>query len=426
MADDDLLRAMMRSRTKSGARGRSLAERQSSLATRANAAFQPTVGGGATQSSIAGRSMTIPQQQNINWGGIIDRGVGRYQEAKGEKELEQVENEQVDAEFDIAEEIYNSTLRDDPEGAKLIRMAQMGIPGADKALADHLTPKTQSLAVLVQAVTTGKLDPDMAAELAPQFGVSPEMARKGAAYARQQLQEAEEQDFRQKAALRMMGRGGAGGAGSGKLSFEEYQNLTPEEQDAYDRFSGRRGAKDDGMTPGQSQVAAKEIVASDKNIREGQINISKGESLRKFMEDPKTFGGTQKLAQVMANSNVPMLGGLVAGAGTAMRSEGVALLESYVNSEVLDRMAQLGGNDSNEELRQMRQVLPSALNNQKTAKALYEQVLAFQKRKLQEEKEFQKGLRSGEFFKPQTPTAAPAPATPPAGGQIEILEFLPE
>lgn len=414
--NDDLMRALMKKRATAGTRAANMAERQKELRARASARIQPTVGGGGFSTTVAGRQMQIPQEERINWGGIIEKGVSSYQAAKGEKDMEKAQEEAVDAEFDIANAIYESTLADDPEGARLIKMTQMGVPGADQALAKHLTPKTQSLAVIVQAMTTGKLDPAMAAELAPQFGLSPELVSKGAEYAAQKNQEAIDQKFQNQAALKEMGRGGSGGSGSDKVSFEEYKAMSPEDRAAYDSFRGKggRNAKQDNMTPGERNVRAKELLKLEELIREGEIQFSKGEDLREIINDPSTFGGKQKLSQALSEFQNPILGGI----GTSMRSKGVAMLEDYVLSEVLDRMAALGGSDSNEELRKMRASLPSAMNNQEAAKALYESVHKWQKHTLEKIKAKRAQLKSGEFFE----VGGEEPAAP--SGKIEILEIL--
>lgn len=407
---NDILTDLLRRRSRGQSRVKTLTEKRRGLQT--DSSFNPTVGGGNVQGM---QGMVSPTAAAVNWGGVLEKGAGAYKSSSLDKQLEKAEQEAEDTEFELANEIYQSTLKEDPEGAKLIRMAQMGVPGAEQALANHIAPKTQSMAVLMQAVTSGSLDPSMAREVAGQFGVSPDTAERAAKYAMESKQRLEEQKFQQKAALRAMTSGGSGGSRSGKLSFQEYQALDPQSKAEYDRFAGvgGRNVKQDGMTPGQANVAAKEVVKSEEKIRTGQVNVMKGEELRKYMEDPATFGGQQKTAQALSEFQNPIIGGI----GTAMRSKGVALLESYVNDKVLDMMSQLGGSDSNEELRKMRSVLPSAMNNQETAKALYEDVLRFQKRKLQEEREYQEKLRSGAFFGPQGEPAKPT-------GQIEILEIL--
>lgn len=408
----DLLSSLMRRRGKSKAKARGLMESLRGL--QPQQPFSPTVGGGQVQGM---QGMVSPVAEGINWGGILEKGVGSFQRAKMGGELKRAEEEAEDTEFELAEEIYQSTLKDDPEGGRLIRMVQLGIPGSDRALANHLTPKTQSLAVLMQAVTSGQLDPAMAREMASQFNVNPDTAERGAKYAMEAKQSLEKQKFEQRAALKAM-TGAGGGSRGGKLSFAEYQALDPEDKAEYDRFAGvgGRNAKQDGMTPGERNVRAKELLKIDEAIVSGEQQMAKGRELEAIMNDPATFGAGQKLAQMMSEFQNPIIGGI----GVAMRSKGVAMLEDYVLSEVLDRMAKLGGSDSNEELRKMRASLPSAMNNPEAAKELFKSVQRWQEDTLRKIKARREELKSGEFF---DVTGGESDAITPSN-KIEILEIL--
>lgn len=407
---NDMLTDLLRRRSRGQSRVKTLTEKRRGLQT--DSSFNPTVGGGNVQGM---QGMVSPTAAAVNWGGVLEKGAGAYKSSSLDKQLEKAEQEAEDTEFELANEIYQSTLKDDPEGAKLIRMAQMGVPGAEQALANHIAPKTQSMAVLMQAVTSGSLDPSMAREVAGQFGVSPDTAERAAKYAMESKQRLEEQKFQQKAALRAMTSGGSGGSRSGKLSFQEYQALDPQSKAEYDRFAGvgGRNAKQDGMTPGERNVRAKNLIELDNTIMEGEQQIVKGEELKSVMDDPDTFGPKQKLSQTMSEFQNPIIGNI----GISMRSKGVAMLEDFVLSEVLDRMAKLGGSDSNEELRKMRASLPSAMNNQEAAKALFDSVQLWQKKTQEKIKARRQKLQSGEFFDVTNDPAKPT-------GQIEILEIL--
>lgn len=327
----------------------------------------------------------------MNWGNIAQKGLGNYMAAKENKKASE-EEARID---ELGQQFMKDTLGGDPEAMKLFKMTQMGVPGADKALADHLTPKKQSLAVLMQAVTSGQLDPDMAAEVAPQFGISPEMARKSATYALETKEKAAEREFKQKAALKSIGRGSTG-ASSNKLSFQDYLNLPPEQQEAYERFSGRKGAKDNSMTPGERNERAKALQKMDKAVEQMEASSAKFDALRPKLEDPKAFGAKQTTAQVLAEMENPILSAI----GTSMRSETSMLLEDYLNDEVLDRMAQLGGNDSNEELNRMRASLPKVLNNQEAALALMDQLHQWQQDTKEAMRRRRQDMQSGEYFSP--------------------------
>lgn len=437
MANDDLLNSLMRRRSKVGAKKSRLDERKRGLQP---TDFTPTVGGGQVQGM---QGVVSPVAQSINWGGIAEKGMGSYTAAKTDKQLEQAEEEEQDIEFELANEIYQSTLKDDPDGARLIKMAQMGIPGADKALADHLMPKTQSMAVLMQAVTSGALDPSMAREVADQFGVSPDTAERAASYAMEAKQKLEEQKFQQKAALKQMSSGRGSGADSGKLSFQDFLGMTPEQQEQYRQFKSNRSPTEGGLTPGVKVIQAKELIKSEEAIRTLSEQQNKFENLRPMMDDPKLFGTGQGAAQVLSESGNPIISAI----GTKARSPGAVLLEDYLNQEVLRRMSLLGGNDSNEELNRMRASLPKVTNNQEAALTLMDQLHEWQAINKEAMERRQQDLQSGRFFSQDReqsdyyrevkkewaaqgkikalnkpiPTAESKPA-----GKIEILEILPE
>ena len=352
----------------------------------ANSAGPATSSGGMVQ-GMGG--VASPTPGVMNWGSIAQKGLGNYMAAKENKKADD-EEARLD---EIGQQFMKDTLKDDPEAQKLFQMTQMGVPGADKALADHLTPKKQSLAVLMQAVTTGQLDPDMAAEVAPQFGISPEMARKSATYALEVREKQSKQQFQQQAALKAIGRGSSG-AGSNKLSFQDYMKLPPDQQEAYERFSGRKGAKDNSMTPGERNERAKALQKMDTAVEDMESSSAKFDVLRPKLEDPKAFGAKQSTAQVLAEMENPILSSI----GTAMRSDTSLLLEDYLNDEVLSRMAQLGGNDSNEELNRMRASLPKVLNNQEAALSLMDQLHQWQQDTKAAMQRRRQDMQSGQYF----------------------------
>lgn len=211
--------------------------------------------------------------------------------------------------------------------------------------------------------------------------------------------------------------------------------MSPEQQEAYNKFKGRKGASTEaGMTPGERNERAKAMRKLDEDILKGEQQIAKFENLRESLNNPDVFGAKQKIAQTLTEFENPILGGI----GTSMRSKETMLLEDYLNSETLSRMAQLGGNDSNEELRRMRASLPTVMNNQEAALALMDQLDEWQRRTMDAIKNKRRSYQTGEYFStegeapdfmgqtPVQPTAAPqhgSNAEQPARPRIKILSI---
>lgn len=371
----------------------------------------------------------------INWGSIIQQGVGSYQSAKSEKQANSLDQE-ADA---LSQQFMAETFKNDPESYRLMQMAQADIPGAAEALSQRVAPKKEALGAFLQHLQSGVADEDMVKELAPRYGLTPELASRAAQVANQKKMEEEQRAHAMQLEEIQARRAGArsSGAASGNLSFQEYMSLTPEQQEAYNKFKGRKGSTTEGgLTPGERNVRAKSLQELDKELQTLGVQESKYQNLRPKLEDPDAFGPKQKLAQILAESD----NGLISGVGTAMRSEEAMLLEDYLNDEVLRRMSMLGGNDSNEELNRMRASLPKVLNDQKAALELMDQLEQWQmdtkeavrrrREAMQSGDYFNQDLESRDFYKevkdakaaaPAQPAAPAAPAAPK--GKIKILSI---
>jgi hypothetical protein len=138
-----------------------------------------------------------PDMVQANWGDILGKGISNYMGAKERKQA--IDSKQQVNE--INNEFMQTTLRDDPQATKLYGAVQAGVPGAGQALSAHLAPKKQAMAVAVQAITSGMLDPEMAYQMAPQYGLDPNVMRKAAEYAATKKQEAENSKFADKSAI---------------------------------------------------------------------------------------------------------------------------------------------------------------------------------------------------------------------------------
>lgn len=148
--------------------------------------FTQTVDGGRNQ----------PDQVVVNWGDILGKGVSNYMGAKERKTA----IEKTDEVKQLNNDFMQHTLSNDPMASKLYGAVQAGVPGADKALMDHMAPKKQTLADLTQFISAGG-SPAMAAEIAKSKGVDPEIAFRAAQYQSKTAEEKRASAFADKSTL---------------------------------------------------------------------------------------------------------------------------------------------------------------------------------------------------------------------------------
>lgn len=354
---------------------------------------QFTVGGGASQGSIGGSSFQIPEIKQVNYGDILGAGVSSFLGARADKLDRQAKTEMDD----INDEFMNSTLRDDPQAMKLYGLAQAGLPGADKALAQHLAPKKTSMAVIVQGITSGNLSPEMAAAMAAEQNLDPEMVRRAAEYAQKQVQAKADRklsdqkeliDYRtgKQAYLKSVPSAGTGRRAAGREITLANGNVAEvdEPTTAYE------------LSPGQKQNQAKNLNALDDVISKAEQQVAKFPEVWEAAGRPGGLGKGQQFSQFLSESSISPLNAL----GMATRSPEAALLHDYANSEVLARMAQLGGNDSNEELRRMQASVPNALQNPETMRVLLKRFDQWTRKNLEIAKQRRRAFQTGEYYSP--------------------------
>lgn len=177
-------------------RRKAAAQKQAQMATGNAEMWNNTIGQPHFTQTVRGGG-NAPDQVVVNYGDILGKGISNYMGAK-ERKTAIDKNDEVNQ---ISQEFMQHTLSTDPQAVKLYGLSQAGVPGADKALATHLEPKKQSMAVLVQGLTSGMMDPEMASQLAPQYGLDPEIVRKAAVYAAKTAEEKRAGAFADKSAL---------------------------------------------------------------------------------------------------------------------------------------------------------------------------------------------------------------------------------
>lgn len=362
----------------------------------ANSAGAPTVGGGM----VGGMRGAQATPEAINWGSIIQSGVGNYQAAKDTATASKMDKEADE----LSQAFMESTFKQDPESYRLMQMAQAGVPGAEQALAERVNPKKEAMGAFLQHIQSGMADPDMVGEIAQRYGVDPVLAKKAVETQQKRAAEKEAveraqglQDYEAKMQIQSRYRQTPTSAVRGDISFQEYMAMSPEEQEAYNKFKGRKGAgTEGGLTPGERNVRAKKVTETEEAAAKMASTRHKFEALNESLSNNQdAFNNTQRVAQWAAESELPILSSV----GTYMRSPEMSQLEQAVNDEVLTRMAQLGGNDSNEELRRMRASLPQALNNPEAAKVLLRDMEEFSRTLEQAMELRRRDLQTGDYFR---------------------------
>lgn len=332
-------------------------------------------GGGSVGGGMVGNQ---PAPVNVDWGSILSKAGGNFMSARREKQASEAGTEADD----LNRQFMMEAIGDDPENQRLLQMAQAGIPGADQALAERVAPKKEAMGAFLQHLQTGNADPEFAAAIAERYGISPDLARQAAVNYSAKLQETDAREFQQAASLKQMGQAGAaarGPASKGGVSFERYLSMTPEEREAFEKYNtgGGRASTTGGLTAGQLQLRDRALADFDKQIAGMESQVGRYEALRPMVD--KAFGPQQKLAEVLTGyADTPLVGPIAGVAGGALQNEASTMLKDYVNSEVLKRMAALGGSDSNEELRRMSASLPNVAMDKDVALNLLDALHRFE------------------------------------------------
>jgi hypothetical protein len=263
-------------------------KRQSRLSdSYANSMGRPqfaTVTGGAG-GSIGGSSFQMPQQVNINWGDILGKGASNFLSARADKKASDLSS-QAD---DIDRQFMESTLQNDPEAAKLYGLAQSGLPGADKALANHLSPKKEALAGYTQLVASGNASPELLEELATRYGIDPEVARRAGEYSIQRQQRKSEEGFGQKVLLNQMTNDSRERTAlnryvpnSGGYTVGELQNMSPEQRKQVTMASA-------GRESAETKERSKLKVAAEQGLPALTAGINRAKDLVKLASDPDLY-----------------------------------------------------------------------------------------------------------------------------------------
>ena len=304
--------------------------------------FTQTVDGGRNQ----------PDQVVINYGDILGKGVSNYMGAKERKRS-------VDKNAEVAQinsDFMQSTLQNDPAATKLYGAVQAGVPGADKALMEHMAPKKEKMAVLVQGLTSGMMDPQLAEQLATQYGLDPSVVKKAAEYAASRQEQKSTDSFAQKAALQtqdLEGKKELMGMKPTKSGYtqDELNAMPPEQRMAIATTGGRETA--------ESKERGKMRVAAEVDLPKTDYAMNNLNDVIKFADEATYYPGTlglaanavdrsgknamlrQAIAGLVLDATGGKLGGGVSNADVAFLKEAQTNLESGNRNTVVAQLNKL-------------------------------------------------------------------------------------
>ncbi len=214
--------------------------------------------GPSTRVSVAGRQAEIPSPATINYGDIAMRGLGMYNVAKTNRQID--ENEELNNV--LSSQFMQTSLQSDPQLQRLMELHMAGVPGMEKAIGQYMAPKKESMGAFLQYIQSGAASPEGAAAIAEKFGIDPTVGQQMADTATQLMQQKEERKWNEKVALKQMGisaadrraamnSGAAGGyrkefvkaAAKVGLSPEEFADLPQEERIRLATQGGRETAE---------------------------------------------------------------------------------------------------------------------------------------------------------------------------------------
>ena len=413
---------------------------------------------GRNRATVGGVEVDVSAPQEVNWAAPLAKlGVAYVGKRAADKEAA-AETEAQSAMTDA----MRGGMGGDPEAARLMKLAQLGVPGAEQALAAKMQPeKKQPIAGLLQALPN--LTPESADALAAQYGMSPDQLRSMITGAQQQQSQQSEEEFRRQAALRQLGiqpramnevewaksQGmsledylklkGSQSGGEFNIAAEMSRALEAGDMTRYNQlkdiaFASRGKEQSSGevaypLTPGQKGVQAKLMVELDKQMEGSDQFITDLSTAHDIVANPKNFSLTQKAAWAAANSSKEgFMGDAERVSGASLLNPDLTVLNSIFMSKTLDDMAKLGGGDSNEELRTIRSSYPNAMQSQEAAQKLLQRLQAWEEKTRAKITAKRQDIQSGRYFSqnpedirtesytPQTP----APSTETPMPQIKI------
>lgn len=412
-----------------------------------------TVGGSPSSAMVGGVQMNTSVPEQVNWAAPLAQIGSAFFQKRNEDKIRAAEEEERTA---ITEAI--GAGNNDPELARLMKLAELGVPGVDRAIAARMAPqKKQPLAGLLQALPN--LTPEAADALASEYNMDPAELRAMIEGAQGRTSQMKDEEFQRQLQLRQAGRApraptefelyqqnpeayaqfqaarkpGAGGGEKFNLQAEMADALMSGNMEKFnqlkqvaDAMKGRDqvDSVEYPLTPGQKSDQAKRLGELDKQISgsdQFMVDLKRAEEI---VNKPKNFSVSQKAAWEAANSpDTGWKGSMERIIGSATVSPDLQELNAVFLSKTLDDMAKLGGGDSNEELRTIRSAYPNAMQDQRAAQALLKRLKDWESRTREKIWQRRQDIQSGKYYsqKPEDIVQPPVTNTEtPAAPQIKI------
>jgi len=346
-----------------------LLRKRKQLGATANTAAQQAQMYGNIGQQATQRGFTTPAGANmpshVDWGSIIQAGLGNFMAMRKQKEAQTASDEGDE----IGRLLAEDTFKNDPEGSRLMQMAQAGIPGAEQALGQYLTPKKEAMGALLQFMSSDAATPEMVREVAPRFNMNPDLAYAAALQRQERMarKAAEDKDWeREKLSiqhenamdLKAFGNelSSTGGGGSSEIPKAVQYKLLTYKKDLSDDIGAISSAKNKMVS------LYKKAFNSDKGFSE---SATAGQSAA-----PGSFGIANMLKEAVAS-----VGGPVGVMAQYTMNEFQTELKSVVNELTAHRMKMLSGPDSDRDFINMLNTLVNTSMNPAAAKNLMEKVI---------------------------------------------------
>lgn len=298
-----------------------------------------------------------PDQVNINWGDILGKGISNYMGAKERKRSVESQDEVKE----INNQFMQSTLSSDPTATKLYGAVQAGVPGADKALMQHMAPKKEAMAGLVQGLTSGNVSPEMAQQLAPTYGLDPNVVRRAAEFASKKKEEENAGKFGEKVLLKNMDLQGQQALQNNKQTKTGYTqaelNAMPIEQ----RIAAVQAST--GRETAESKARGKAKVQAEQDLPKTDYAMKNLEDVIGFADKSTYYPGTgglmnpklvpnnpnntmltQAINQIVLDAAGGKLGGGVSNADVEFLKSATAMLNSGNRDTVVAQLNRILGN----------------------------------------------------------------------------------
>lgn len=394
MADLMQLAEQLRAKRKADAEAQRQRQSQELFQQQALNSTPPVVSSGGFSADVAGRQMTSPGVVQVDYMSAVKPLAQAWMANRAGAKADELDAQSSKTQDAARKQMFGN----DQEAERLMLLAELGVPGAEDALANKISPRQESLAGATQFVAQG----GSIKGIAHKYGLSEEQGAQLEASIRAEQRRTSNEEFERQKALRLLGlekqqmtdydrwkndpegfaeyRRLMNGEGTGRgdpikrMMVEAVMSGDPEMlAKAKELRTLMEGSA--GLPAGVEGQRAKEILATEKDLQKFDQFTADIAKMKKMGEDKTLFTPGQKAAWTYYSTNgeadAPIFKRVL---GAESLREEWRELNSMVTNKALQDMALLGGSDSNEELRKIMAQYPDALSSQKTFQTLTERL----------------------------------------------------